>query len=688
MMNQVARGSIFSSTLVFLLLTIIPGFAQINNDSLEQVLKGNISDSLRIDILSDLGAYYKTVDTSKAIFYANRLLDLGDETGIERAVLHGYNQLGNLAQNAGNYNQAIHYYKTAISQTKDSIQIARLYGGVGASKFYMNEIDSCIYFTELGLRLKQKFDPDETHSIAVSMSNIAQLNVYQNQYEKALEYYHQCQKIWEQTNAQYPLTVLYNNMGIAYRELGNQPKRLEYLDKAYVIAKAIPDYRSIGTSATNLANYYEELDDPEKTETFHVEAINALDQIGQKYNLATALQTYGTFLLNQNRNTEAEAFLTRAIKVAKEIDSKETLIHAYGKMVYIHEYKNDVKSAYNDIQSMLKEAEAYEYIETKSFAYKIAFRFFESHGQMEKALLYHKEYMVAHDSLASSRQNKTVKELQVKYESQEKEAQIAQQQLKIQSSMFQRNLAFYFLAAAVFFGCFLYYLYRKNKILSRTKIENLEHQQKLVALDYMLQGQEVERKRIAQDLHDGLGGLLSTARIQLQNIQKEVDKFNNLSLLDEAEFLINNACTEVRRIAHDMMPSALTDLGLKDAVEDLADVIISKHNINVVITDQSYNLQLSEIQKVQIYRAIQEILQNAIKHSEATILNIDFTVNEESLIISVIDNGIGFEYDKNKNLEGLGIKSIQSRIQYLNGKLKIHSAPTSGTQYKINIPIH
>lgn len=202
----------------------------------------------------------------------------------------------------------------------------------------------------------------------------------------------------------------------------------------------------------------------------------------------------------------------------------------------------------------------------------------EARGNYQKSneLLY--KYFEIKDSIYSEENRTILADLEIKYESSKKDAEIATQTLRINQRTTQ---GIWFIAGAsalLLLTWFLVYRNRKNKILANAKFENLEKQQKLLALDYMVQGQEQERKRIAQDLHDGLGGLLTSAKLQIQKIQREIEKFTDLKLFDQAEKMINHAHTEVRRIAHDMMPGALIDLGLIDAIEDLINKLKKEQN--------------------------------------------------------------------------------------------------------------
>jgi len=115
--------------------------------------------------------------------------------------------------------------------------------------------------------------------------------------------------------------------------------------------------------------------------------------------------------------------------------------------------------------------------------------------------------------------------------------------------------------------------------LQSEKVKSLEQEKRLNAMDFILQGQESERKRIAQDLHDGLGGLLTSVRRKVGVIQASIQDLEKTNIVKEAEDLIENACDEVRRISHDMMPATLSSLGLEDAIEDLAADVIPRDTL-------------------------------------------------------------------------------------------------------------
>lgn len=305
-----------------------------------------------------------------------------------------------------------------------------------------------------------------------------------------------------------------------------------------------------------------------------------------------------------------------------------------------------------------------------------------------EAYEYFSKYILLDETYWSINTQDQLIQYEAKYQSVIKDAEIVTRELELERSTTQRNLAYLSLLGVFLLSSFLYYRYNKNQRLAKYKIVNLEKQQKLMALDYMVQGQEEERKRIAQDLHDGLGGLLSTARLQIQNVQAEIKKLGEMNLLSEAELMIDNACSEVRRISHDMMPGALMDLGLIDALEDLAAKAMSEYPILISITHNLEDVTLIDKTKVQLYRIFQEMMNNTLKHAEASNINIDLLANKTHLTIQYKDDGKGFDGSVDQSKAGLGLKNIESRVRYLSGIQNCISGLGQGVLFDINIPLN
>jgi signal transduction histidine kinase len=219
------------------------------------------------------------------------------------------------------------------------------------------------------------------------------------------------------------------------------------------------------------------------------------------------------------------------------------------------------------------------------------------------------------------------------------------------------------------------------------KIRQLEQDNQLLSLNAMIEGQESERTRIAQDLHDGIGGLLTTVKAHFYAIQEQVDKLQQLNIYQKTNDLIDEACIEVRRISQNMMPRSLQLLGIKGAIEDLA-TQLRQQNMDCELEIIGLDETLSRTRKVMLFRIVQELCNNISKHAQARHIFIQLLQHGETINLIVEDDGQGFNYQTARaKSPSLGLKNIESRVKYLRGSWDVDSVPGEGTTVMIQIPI-
>jgi two-component system, NarL family, sensor kinase len=321
---------------------------------------------------------------------------------------------------------------------------------------------------------------------------------------------------------------------------------------------------------------------------------------------------------------------------------------------------------------------------------------YESNGDYKTALQYNKLYHGLKDSVTSVQLKSKLQELEVEYETAKKQKTIDENKLLIAKKNNQKMLLASLLAIVLLAGVgtvlWLRHKLKAGKIIAAQsekikdqEILNLQKENKVLALNSMLEGQEAERGRVAKDLHDGLGGLLSTVKAHFSKIQSEIQQLENLQLYTKTNALIDEACVEVRRIAHNMAPESITTAGLKGAIEDLAaNINIQGVQCTVEVADGINNLPQSKA--VMIYRVIQEICHNAVKHSQSPTLLLQVLDSNQIIKILIEDNGVGLDVSAAEQKKGMGLKSIYSRVSYLNGTILIDSVPNKGTTINIDIP--
>ena len=323
----------------------------------------------------------------------------------------------------------------------------------------------------------------------------------------------------------------------------------------------------------------------------------------------------------------------------------------------------------------------------------------ENLHQMGPAYTWMKRYSELSDSLARTQLNNDVHAMEIKYRNAEKQKEIDALKAKgIQDALHAKNsrLVNWLLGAAsvillvvLLFALFVYRSKQKlaaQKELSyRQHLHEIEQQQQLQFSQAVLQGEEQERRRLARDLHDGLGGMLAGAKINLSAQIEDTYSTGQRAELEKITQQLDHSVTELRRIAHNMMPVNLLKFGLKTALKDLCESLMSE-NTRIDFQDLGFEDSLREEVQIHIYRIVQELLSNAIRHAQASNIILQCSQNDHIFFITQEDNGKGFDMQAAGNEKGIGLSNIRNRVGFLRGKIDIDSAVNEGTT--INIELH
>jgi two-component system NarL family sensor kinase len=224
----------------------------------------------------------------------------------------------------------------------------------------------------------------------------------------------------------------------------------------------------------------------------------------------------------------------------------------------------------------------------------------------------------------------------------------------------------------------------QEQLLQNQKIAELEKDKQLATIEAMLKGQEEERSRIAKDLHDGLGGLLSGTKMSLINLKEPLDlTHENAGLFNKSLSMLDNAMGDLRKIAHNLMPEALVKFGLLEALRDFCDAIESSSGIKVLYQPLSTEGVLNNTSQIFVYRIIQELVNNAVKYAEAKRIIVQLTLDKNKTGITVEDDGRGFDINELSTSKGAGLANVRYRVQFLNGTIDILTSPGNGTSVNI-----
>ena len=227
-------------------------------------------------------------------------------------------------------------------------------------------------------------------------------------------------------------------------------------------------------------------------------------------------------------------------------------------------------------------------------------------------------------------------------------------------------------------------LAEQEAILKQQRVENLLKEQELVSIDAMIAGQEKERQKVAGELHDDLGSLMATIKLHFDNAK--ISKKD--ASLRHAQKLLEEAYQKVRSMAHSKNSGVMSDQGLLPAIKKMANTITETGALEVAIEDFGLGERMENSLELSIFRMVQELVANAIKHAEATKVNIQLTQHEDTLNIIVEDNGKGFDRSKlDKNKSGMGLTNIEKRVEHLEGNFTVDSIVGKGTAILIDIPV-
>jgi two-component system, NarL family, sensor kinase len=478
------------------------------------------------------------------------------------------------------------------------------------------------------------------------------------QTERANVYYEESLEISEKNNYQRGIAFAKYNLGRVQLERGSGSNTtlnsaISLMLQGFSIVKKLNDRQGIITQSSSLVQAY------------------------------TALKNYDS----------ASMILEDAEKLIKESGKEAYYIQHYNRVAKIYNARKKYNEAIKYYNLGLNLAKKYNIPRWKCMYYDGLATTYERMGDYKNANLYNQLNIRMHDALVSKENFAAAADIQNSYERTKKDNEI----LKLAAANKQRSTLNKILIAStigLLLLSFLGYMNFKsrNKIakqqeqLQNQKIAELEKDKQLLAIDAMLRGQEEERSRIAKDLHDGLGGLLSGTKLSFMNIKENlVLTKENAALFDKSLSMLDNTIGDLRKVAHNLMPEALVKFGLHEALRDFCDAIESSSGIRIVFQQFGEKRKLTNTAEVFIYRIIQELVNNAVKHAEAERVIIQLAMNPDKTGITVEDDGKGFDKNSLSYTRGAGMANINYRVQYFSGKSDIVSSPGNGTSVHIEL---
>jgi signal transduction histidine kinase len=244
------------------------------------------------------------------------------------------------------------------------------------------------------------------------------------------------------------------------------------------------------------------------------------------------------------------------------------------------------------------------------------------------------------------------------------------------------------LIMAVFIILFVAY-YQQKQTQQQLAIKELQAQHRQQLMEATFRGQEEERKRLAEDMHDGIGTMLSITKMSLNQLEKQGSTMELALQFQKTRSMIDETMTNVRRISRNLVPTTLERFGLLAALEELAErATTPETDVQLVYSESA--IHLLPVTELMFYRIAQELVNNAIRHARARHITIQLVYFDNEVRLSVLDDGVGFDVDavmENKQT-GLGLRNIESRLNVVNGHVTFDSSPGRGCRTHVQVHLH
>lgn len=492
----------------------------------------------------------------------------------------------------------------------------------------------------------------------------------------------------------------YLNLSIAFSNQLNYKMAISYLNQAIaVFEKSAPNSLELADSYTFAAKNYVFLKDFKPVKPLLDKARKILKPDPNSVYLIELELVQGMYYARIGNYKMAFESYDSGIALSKRLkrpyDFQAIMLQKYMAYKALGDYSQALKI----MKELVAQGEVYMRHKNRMLFYYELAQAYEKTGDTKKAYEWLHKYSVLADSSFAERIQSDIAALEAKYQSAEKEKKIDQLQSRNEKAILtikNNELINWLLAVVCLFlmavTILVLLFYRNNKRLwvqqkqlHDLELEKIKQDHKISMLSAMLEGQEQERTRLARDLHDGLGGLLSSIKIELSQFNDHSNQTIKVGI-DRTLLHLDDAVNELRRIARSLMPEILMKYGLAEATKEFCKNF-QETGVNVICQVFNYQEITSSEKQVVLYRIIQELVNNAVKHAVATQILVIIQQSDHIIYVTVEDDGKGFDTTNLSSKTGAGLSNVKARADFLNATMDIQSSPGNGTSVTIECEI-
>lgn len=606
------------------------------------------------DGISRLQALARNAETDSAIKLYKQIISKSTGANYAEGAGSALLEIGQLYMDKGRFQDGMNYFRQAYHwclKSTNKEDIATYHYCIGLASFYLGnyEIAAANYYKALGEL--DKVNKKVSLTGVNTYSNLAVINLRLKQNAQALSYFNYAEDIARIGNFDYKLAMVLINKGDYYLGQSKPDSAKTYFEEGLKIAKKI--------GKVDLQAY-------------------ANEEIGQAY-----------VMLGKYEN--AVPYLHVAINLARNkfnyivIDASYVLAEALYNL-------GDFKNAESLLVTNLNEAAASNLKDNTIKGYSILTEVYKASGQYKKAIDCLEMIAVLKDTLTSTEKTRAINQMEIKFKIAEKEQQIAKNDLLIaqqKGKIAQKNmwmaiiLGSIFLLILILFG--IYRNGRHKQRLQTQQIKSLQQENRIGILKAIVHGEDNERQRIARELHDGIGGMLSAAIMRFMTIKHTNNEITKVPAYYEVMELLEEMGDEIRKTAHNLMPEVLLKQSLPEAMHSFCNYVQEGGTLQIDFQCYGQFDNISQDFKLNIYRILQELIKNILQHAKATTALVQLQMHEQLLTITVEDNGVGFNTATIVN--GLGLHNLQTRVLSMDGNYTFESEVGKGTSVYIEFDL-
>lgn len=656
----------FFFTLFMLCVTV---FAQQSKiiDSLEQELASTTNATKRAELLMSIATKLPLEDSTRIARY------------FEEAIVHATAIQNTALQVLANANYGRHLYM--------------MYDIAGAER-HIAHADSMLVYTDEQTRSE--------YTLAIK-SLLAGVFVAKGETEKAQTTYQELVELWTERGNLFEAGQALRNMGVLFFNLGQYGNALAYY-KQSLATYDVNDlqHRDIGKTHLDVASAYNELDSLDQLRNYLYEIGTRFEQVPDTLEqMAAYYFLMGEYQRKIGKSGAAVPLYTQSIEIARKFNHLHALTNTLQALADVHSIRGEHAQARSLMEEYLELSYTLKDYEFRRVAYKRLAEITFHLRDPDQSYQYWQRYAAEIDSLNVSDVTNRLHELDQQYQLANREREILDLQLRNERAewLSQRNLMYMWIAIGIIILTVVisYMLYRnvlkQKKIVAQQEtlhdfeITAVNQQHRIDLLSAMMTGEEKERGRIGRDLHDGVGSLLSGVRMSLDSLGQQSPPHSPARhTAQQLTKNVDDTIHELRRISHSMMPDLLEKYGLADALDNFCKRL---QNPRTKIDYQAINVKssLTPERQTSLYRIAQELVNNTVKHAEASHILVQLQESEGKLSLTVEDNGKGFNTKRIHSSKHAGLNNIRSRVEYLQGQLDIHSEPNIGTSIIVECAI-